>query len=787
MVKLNKLDTMLFRMIKNSKGQFIAALVIIVVGISVYTSLSMTAVNMRNTVNSYYAENNFPNLFIEATIVPNQKIEKLKKIKGVQNVTGRVSLDVPLVTENLNERVNLRMITMNGEREELSQSTLIKGRMISDFGKEALLIQQFADARGIKVNDVIKVQIKGVQYSLDVVGIVENPEYIYLMENAQSIMPDQDDFGVCYVSEKFGQQAFGSSGSYNQVLVSYVNDVDEDTLIEDIKNELDQNGIKQTIKRKDQLSNSMIDEELNQLDSMSSSLPILFLLVAGFMLMMMLGRMVKKDRMKIGILQAMGYTSHQVLFHYIKYALIVGVIGGFLGSLIGMALAGGMTKMYLQFYHIPLLKIEFYYSYIALAMILSAIFCTVSGLIGSREVLKITPADAMRAEAPKIGKRILLEKFSLLWKNLSFSNKMIAKNIFRNKKRTIFILVGVILTYGMMLFTTSMPSVMDQMMNKHFVEFQKMDYNISFIYPIHESAMQDMTHLIDVDYMEGKIEYPFELTNGNKKQSVIIVGIDKDTSFYSFKEKNGTPIMVPQNGILLSENLAKALQVEKGDAVRIKSFLHGREDVYLRVKGIIKQALGMNAYMEIGAMGEQLLEKNIITGVYVNSKDEKINEKLLHASNVATVMSVADTLAVYEEYMELMALSMGFMVLFSGILGFCIVYNATIISVMERQMEFSSLRVLGFRKKEIFFMIVRENNIIMILGILIGIPIGKMFLEYSSSAFSTDLYTFDMSPTLMAGILAGVYTVGFILAAQLATYRKINQLDFLQALKNREA
>ncbi|MEA4987551.1 MAG: hypothetical protein VB095_05785, partial [Anaerovorax sp.] len=166
MVKLNKLDTMLFRMIKNSKGQFIAALVIIVVGISVYTSLSMTAVNMRNTVDSYYAENHFPNLFIEATIVPNQKIEKLKKIKGVQNVTGRISLDVPLVTENLNERVNLRMITMNGEEEELSQSTLITGRMISDFGKEALLIQQFADARDIKVNDVIKVQIKGVQYSL---------------------------------------------------------------------------------------------------------------------------------------------------------------------------------------------------------------------------------------------------------------------------------------------------------------------------------------------------------------------------------------------------------------------------------------------------------------------------------------------------------------------------------------------------------------------------------------------------------------------------------------------
>ncbi|MBR0598298.1 ABC transporter permease [Sinanaerobacter chloroacetimidivorans] len=787
MVKLNKIDTMLLRMVKNSKSQFLAVLIIIIVGICIYTAMSMTAINMQNTVSTYYEENNFADLFIETAAIPNQAADRLERIPGVKKVTGRVSEDVPFISENLNERVNLRIVTVKGEEDELCKSTLLKGRPINENGKEALLVHKFAEARGIKIGDIIKVQIHGLQYDLEVVGIVDNPEYIYLMENAQTMLPDQANFGVCYVSEKFGQQAMELTGSYNEILISYESGADEDQIIEDVEDELDIYGIKQTVKQEEQLSNNMIQEELKQLGSMAGSLPILFLMVAGLILIMMLSRMVKKDRIKIGVLKAIGYSSRQVLMHYVKYALCAGILGGFFGSILGMGLAGAMTQNYLQYFNIPLLRIEFYYSYVLMAMVLSSVICAVSGMIGARGVLKITPADAMRADAPKSGKRILLEKLPFIWKRLSFSNKMVGRNIFRNKKRTLFVLTGVILTYGMMLFTTSMPAVIDQMMNKHFLEFQKMDYNISFQTPVYKSVIRDLNHIIDIDYMEGKIEYPFELANGNKKQSVSIIGLSKNTQFYSFIDTDEKPVTIPERGILLSQNLANILRVEKGDMVQVKSYLPNQDDVYLQVKGVIKQALGMNAYMEINNMGEQLLDKNIVTGVYVNSSDKNVNEKLIPASNIATVLSTAEMRAVYDEYMTLMVVYVGFMVVFSGILGFCIVYNATIVSLGEREMEFSSLRVLGFSKSEIFRMILKENNMIMIVGILLGIPIGNLMLKYSSAAFTTNLYSIDMSPTLSAGIFACIFTIGFILLAQLATYRKINRLDFLQALKNRES
>ncbi len=778
---------MLLRMIGHSKGQFIAVLTIIIIGVATFTALNMTSINMNNTVETYYKENNFPNLFLKTAAVPSQEVERLRQVDGVKEAMGRVTMDVPMVTDNENERVNLRLITSTGEKGELSRSTLLKGKMMSGKGNEAMLVEQFAKARGIRAGDEIRIQVGGRQRVLKVTGIVSNPEYIYMMENAQSIMPDDKNFGVCYVSEQFGQQAAGLVGSYNEILISYTDNADEDALIEHVENTLDVYGIRQTIKLKDQMSNAVIQEELDQLDRMANSIPIVFLLVAGLILMMMLSRLVKKDRIKIGVLKAMGYRNSQVLMHYVKYALVSGILGGAVGAALGMALAGGMTRLYLDYFNIPLLKINFYYSFLAYAVLLSAAFCTLSGLIGARGVLKISPADAMRAESPKAGKKIFLEKLPFFWKRLSFSNKMVSKNIFRSKKRTLFVVAGITVTYAMMLYTSTMPEVIDQMVNEHFREFQKMDYNISFREPVRQSAINDMEHLIKVDYIEGKLEYPFELRNGNKKQSVNIIGLDRNTKFYSFKEVNGAETEIPKTGLLVTENLAKALDVEKGDLIQVKSYIPGRADVYIPVRGVIKQTLGINAYMDINAMGEKLLEKNVINGVYADSKDPDIRKELLRAANVATVMSIKDMRAVYDQYMTMTNLSVGFMVLFSGILGFCIVYNATIVSLGEREMEFSSLRVLGFSKLEIFYMIVRENNIITILGILLGIPVGNALAQSSSAAFSNDIYTIDMSPTLNALIMAGVYTVGFVLLAQLATYRKIKKLDFLQALKNRES
>lgn len=788
---MKKLDTMLVRMVKNSKSQYVAVLIILICGVAFFSAMSMAAVNIENTKSDYFENNRFSDLFIQLSGIPAQKAESLTKIPGVSVAEGRLSFDVPMITERRQgtdkeqERINVRVVSTTGESQKLNRLYLLEGSQPQKGSREVLLVKQFAEARKIKVGDTIKLQINGTKTSWEVSGIVLSPEYIYLMENEQALIPSPTTFGVAYAQEEICRQVFDFGGRYNQISIQYGSNSNEDAIIDQLEEELPPYGLQRITKSKDQLSNSMIGEEIKNLKRTSTSLPVVFILVAGLILAMMLSRMVKRDRFKIGILKAMGYRDIQVVSHYVKYAASAGLLGGFLGAIIGMLLAGGMTKMYLIYFYMPLFGTGFYPSYMIVSMLMSSLLCTLSGFFGAKGVLHITPAEAMKPETPKSGRRILLERVRFLWKRLTFSQKLLTKNIFRNKKRTLFVLAGVSMTYGMMLFTMSMPQVMDDFMDLQFKEFQKMDYNISFSRPVNEKALNDLTHLVDAEAIEGKIEYTFELQNGTREKIVNIIGLKQDTQFYNFLDPEGNHITLPDHGILLSENLARSLDLSPGESVRIHTYLADHKDTYLVVQGVIKQTLGINAYMNQDEMGRLLYEKNTINGAYLDSRDPDAASELKKAANIASVAQSEQMRATYDQYMGMVLLSVVFMALFAGILGFSIIYNATIVSINEREMEFSSLRVLGFGKGQIFRMVLGENNLISAVGIVIGIPFGIWMLDYSSFMFSTDVYTITLRPTLQAGVQSALLTILFVLLAQAATYRRISNLDFLQALKNR--
>src|SRR5665647_3019603 len=265
------------------------------------------------------------------------------------------------------------------------------------------------------------------------------------------------------------------------------------------------------------------------------------------------------------------------------------------------------------------------------------------------------------------------------------------------------------------MFTMTMPDIIDEMMVEQFETVQTMDYNVSFTTPVLKSAERDMRYeLSGSSYVEGRIEYPFEISVGNKSKTVIIIGIKQDSQMMQLSNLNGNAIIPGGGQILLTENLSNILNVNIGDRVFVESYIPQGKDCYLVVQDIVKQTMGMNAYMNIDDMGDCLLEHGIITGVYINSQDPQIVSTLRKMDNVSTLLSSQDMKDMYMEYMGLMIIMLGMMVFLSGILGFCVVYNATIVSLGEREMEFSSLRVMGFAKNEIFKMMLWENTIISI-------------------------------------------------------------------------
>jgi len=604
------------------------------------------------------------------------------------------------------------------------------------------------------------------------------------MENEQSLLPALDKFGVAYVTEAFAQSVFGYRGSYNEVLIKLAEQKNIEDVIDIVEKKLDKYGLKRITKLEDQLSNNVLMQKIEGIEMMSSVLPVMFLMVAAIIISIMLSRIVNNDRMAIGVLKALGYSNYNILSHYTKYALAIGLAGSAAGITGGVLLSKPMSEVFVSYFNIPLSGIKVQYSYILNAIVLTSLFCIGSGLFGARGVIKIMPADSMRPEAPKSGKRIILERLTILWRRVSFSWKMVVRNIFRNKKRFSFLVLGLALAYGINVVPLYMMNTMVSMFELQYGEYQKMDYTINFARPLSEGKITDLSHLIKADRIEPRIEYPFELANGWRKNTVAIIGIPQETAFYKFVDKESNDVKLPDKGIFITEAIAKSLNVREGESIIVKSFLPGKKDVPLKVAGIVKQYLGANAYMNIEEMRTLLLERQMITGVSVASKDN-LKEKLKDVKNITTISSVDDMKQSFVEYLDTMNLAIWMYMLFGGILGFALIYNATIISISERKMEFASLRIMGFEKKDIYSMLSKENLIMALIAIIVGVPLGAGMINGMADSFSSEMITFPVIFSPRFFIQAAAATIIFAIIAQLAALRRIYNLNFIDALKSR--
>ena len=783
---MKKLDTRLIRSIKKSKGQFISISLMIILALTIYVSFSMVADNLYNSIYHYYEITNFGDIFIDLTRIPKSAIDKLSSIEGVEMAQGRISLDVPLRVEDPKEKVTVRVVSLSSEDDPVNDLYIIDGETLGDSSQTTLVLQQFFDGRKMSLGEIIKPYIGGKEYSLELRGVVGSPEYIYLMENEQSLLPNNERFGVIYVTEEFAQSSFGYQGSFNQVLIkvnpAYLDKID--SIADEIEDELHRYGVRRLIKRENHLSHSVMMQEVESLETMSGAITFIFLMVAAIIINIMLSRIVKKDRISIGVMKALGYTNSKVLEHYTKYSLMIGLIGSSLGIIFSIPLAKLFTDLFIVYMNIPVFHMKIYYRYFIYGILLTSVFCIASGLFGARSVLKISPADSMRPETPKSGKRIWLEKAKWIWNRISFSWKMVIRNISRTKRRALFLIIGIALTYAITMVPFFMSNVWDGLFFVQFGEFQTMDYSIDFDLPMNKNSIKEINHLAEIDHIEPKAELPFEISHGWKKESVSIIALETNTKLYNFKTTSGNNINLPDSGILLSQILARQLGVQVGDEVIVKNFLPDKKDKHIIVKGIIEQYLGSNAYMSLDEMYNVIGDKDLITGALVKSQDDLVS-KLKDVKNIRQIQSVNDMQSSLLEYMDMIIASVGVMLIFGGVLGFAIVYNITTVSINERLMEFSSLRVMGFEKSQIYRLITRENWIMTGVGIILGMPLGYGMCIALVEAVSTEIYSIPAIIDLKTYLYSTIATIIFVTIAQLATVRKIHNLQFMDALKNR--
>ncbi len=781
---MSNLTKRMLRLLWAAKGQNIAIALVIGIGLMFYIAMSSAIENLDATVNAYDQATNSADLYVALPRATVSDVNRLKGVAGVAFAQGRVVKDVRYIGAP-DEKVSLRVISIpQTERpiHDLYHHDL--GKTLTTDG-EAFLIESFSKARGIAAGQKIKIQSLGQDDTLTVKGIVSSSEYVYLMENEQAMLPDFKHFGVLYVTENYALSALGTGGAYNQILIKIKAGYQEETVLKAVEKHLKNKGVSKIYLKKDQLSHRMVQEEISGNRKSGTAVPLFFLSVAAVILYVMVSRLVKNDRMSIGILKALGFDNRRIIQHYCLYTLVIGLVGAGIGISLGTLLAYYITVLYAtESFNLPVLVTKFQMGMFVRAILLSGGFSLVAGVVGAYETVRIDPSVAMRPQAPKTGKRIWLEG-TRLWKALSFTEKMVMRNLLRHKWRMVMLGIGVALTYMVVMMPSFFMDAFVDMFEFQYGQMQVMDYNIGFSKPLEAGVVGAFKELEAVRQVEGRLESVFELRNGHYKKAISVIGLRQKTQMFRFYEA-GTKrrVWLEPNSVFMSEGLAKTLHIKRGDWVSVKSYLPNKDEKRYQVTAIIQQSLGANVYMPVDRLQKDFFEKGLINGVYVKGRDD-LKRTLVTSKEIEVVQSVSDMKNTYKAFMEMTNTSIGMMLVFGIILGVAIVYNAVMMMMGERAVEIASMRVLGMYKGEIFSIFIREILAMSLMGVLLGMPLGKMALKGISSVYMTELYAFNGEVLLKHYVSALVYTLLAVGISLLLSYRKISRADFMEALKNR--
>lgn len=787
---MNILFRNLLRDIKKSKGQFISIIIIVILGVTFYTGINSMFRNLSNSSVKYYEDYKLADLWVDLYKVPIGIKEKVEGLPNVKMVTGRIVKDASINISG--ENATLRFITLPDVKQDIVNDIVIKsGRYFSEGDSNQCLVDQdFFKANDLKLGDYIYPIINGNKVKLKVVGSVKSPEFVYTLKDSSELMPDNKKFGIIYIKQSFGEAIFDFKGSINSISIQISNGSDAKNEKDDIKKALKNYGVKSVIDRDEQTSTMMLTQEIKKLQSMGGTFPIIFFMVASVIIYIMMGRMVENQRVQIGVLKALGFTNMQVLIYYMSYSALIAVSGSLIGSILGTYMGVGFTKLINQYFNLPLEGARVYGELVLPASILTLFFCLFAGYHSCKVIFKIMPSEAMREKSPEVGKKIIIEKFKVIWENISYLWKIILRNLFRYKRRALLTSLGIIFSSAILLVALSMMDSIDFMMSQQYGNIQNYDIKVNFSKLISVEELNKIKNIPHVKAIEPVLETGVEISNGWRSKDVGFTALIKNPQMYRVEDKNGKALSLPSNGILMSEKLANTLGVNVNDSVNIKFFYPGKEKKEVTVKGIVVQYLGLSTYTSMdnlnSILGEGMIANSAVLKLDNNTFENEVKSKLGDMTAVDSVESKTDALNALLKNMGATKSSIGVLIVLAAVLLIAVVYNIATINIFERQRELATLKVLGFKDNEIKKLIFNENYIITIFGIVIGLPLGRWLGNYMMLASSTDAYSFPYVVEFKTYIITIVLTLSFTILTNFILMKKIKSIDMIEVLKNKE-
>jgi len=789
-LRIRALDRKLLREAWRLRGQLFSIALVVACGVMTVVAMRSTYESLELSRAAYYERSRFADVFVTLNRAPETLAARIAAIPGVAAVETRIVLDVSLDVPGLDEPATGRLVSLpDGRESALNVLHLREGRTpLPGRSDEAVASEAFAEANGLRLGDAVSAVIHGRYQRLRIVGIGLSPEYVYEV-GAGQIVPDNRRFGVLWMNRSALAPAYDMEGAFNDVALRLAPGASEAAVIAELDRLLEPYGGRGAYGRADQASARIVDEELKQNRTSGTAVPLIFLGVAAFLLHIVLSRLVQTQRDQIAILKAFGYSNLDVGLHYLRFALLAVGIGSAIGAAFGAWIGRLLLDVYAAYFRFPELTYRVSWTLFAIAVAVSAAAAALGAHSAVRRAVALPPAEAMRPESPARYRPGFLERIGAA-RLLSPAARMILRNVERYPVRAGLSALGVGFAVSILVTGTFLFDAVDYMLDVQFRQVQREDVAVLFTGPRNASARYDMARLDGVLRVEPYRVAPARIHEGHRKRNIPLTGLSPDGELRRILDQDFVPHAPPADGLLLGEKLAEVLGVRPGDTVRIEILEGARPVRELPVVGTVNEIIGMNAYMELGALNRLLHEGPTISGVYLAVDPHRRTEVYDRLKNMPAVASASSRLVTLENFQsqiaETLLVSMTILIGFAAVIAVGVIYNGARIALAERGRELASLRVLGFTRREVAVLLFGERAVITAAGIPAGFAIGYFFAAALIGAFETEGYRIPLVVSGSTYAFAGIVAVAAAVFAGLLVRRRLNRLDLIAVLKTRE-
>ena len=542
-----------------------------------------------------------------------------------------------------------------------------------------------------------------------------------------------------------------------------------------------------TYDRSDYLTYSEYIDDTNSLKNLAKLFPGVFFAVAILVSLISMNRMIEDDRGELGTLKSLGFSDRKILFKYFVFAFIATIIGGIIGSLLGLVIIPSLIfKIYKILFTIPNFYLSLNLKYTLLGIIISFVCVCGTTIYTVMKELKEKPSQLMRPRAPKSGKRVFLENIKFIWNRISFSNKVTIRNLFRYKKRVLVTLIGIAGCCGLMLTGFGIKDSIMDLSKLQFGYIMKFD-GYSYI--------NDLDNVDEV-FNDERITSTTKVNNlsvkVNNTNAIMFItdydqDLDKIINLYSVTDDK--KLKLDNDKIMITDKLARLQNLKVGDKIEIIDIDNNSYE--FEIAGIVKNYFEHYIFLNREAF-EKAGGKFNLNAIYfntkkLNSKEKKsLITKLLENDGVLVVNNVSVMIKSITNMLNSLDEVVFILIVLAALLAFVVLYNLSNININERKREIATLKVLGFYNKEVDNYITKETLILTIIGIIIGLIFGYFLTGIIIKSVEIDKARFVTQIWFKSYVYSGVMSFIFTLIVNFITHFSLKKIDMIESLKSVE-